>query len=98
MRGRSTGRRPIRSSSWGTSGRSRGQSSWPVISAVTEARPTSLGAAAGEPRALPGDDLAAQRALSRGRVISTDHGEELFIGDADRQEQFHVDTGLSELA
>jgi hypothetical protein len=43
-------------------------------------------------------DLATQRAAGRSHVVNTDHGEEQFVGDANRQEQVHVDAGVGELA
>ena len=53
-------------------------------------------------RARPGtsllDDLAAQRALGRGHVVSADHRVEHLIGDANRQEQVHIHAGVGELA
>src|SRR5262249_60598501 len=50
------------------------------------------------PGASLADDLAAQRGLGRGRVVSADHGEELLVGDANRQQKLHVDPGIGELA
>jgi hypothetical protein len=44
------------------------------------------------------DDLATQRAAGRSHVVNTDHGEKQSVGDANRQEQVHVDAGVGELA
>jgi hypothetical protein len=46
--------------------------------------------------ASPADDLAAQGALGCGRVVSADNGVELIFGDANRQEQVHVDAGAGQ--
>jgi MFS family permease len=44
------------------------------------------------------DHLDAQRAAGLVRIVDADHGEEQVIGDADRQQQVDVGTGVGELA
>src|SRR5436190_11156987 len=70
------------------------------MSAIRDVR-SGRGALGGAVRLVlvvsPADDLAAQGALGCGRVVSADHGVELIVGDANRQEQVHVDAGVGEL-
>src|SRR6266516_2133560 len=70
------------------------------MSAIRDVR-SGRGALGGAVRLVlvvsPADDLAAQGALGCGRVVSADHGVELIVGDANRQERVYVDAGGGEL-